>query len=612
MDPIQLGVYVRFPHSDHTLDIIAEPPQVAAYTTTPWSRAFFSQRLGIPAQTPARPDALIAQVSDSQLARHSLLVGGSGYGKSRLIHRNVLCHLLDGCSVLLLDPKGETKDNLLACLVELGIPPERLTLLNPQHADSVPGWNPFKTGLPVSQAANDFVNVLQQTSTSWGPRLQDLISNSGIIVGEYGLSIFELARFLVREEYRESLLQVPIQPQNPIAFAEAVSFFREEMSAWGRAERANAIGPVLTRIREFLRSAYLRPLLCAEENTFDLAELWRKQCIVVVHVDRAELGEAGAHLLAGTLANQAFRTALRMPGRNRVLLVVDELGQMEAMMGRALTDIVTVARSLNLRLLVACQHLAQLSQELREALLANCTVQGFFKLGYDDAKLVAASLSAGAPATIQRFVASFDPETQTTWSHRICGGEGLPLRLPEPRWAHFAQGGLTGRSAVQRLLALGKTSKQPRLYVRAADTQQPVELTTYVSGLPDSDYSLAGPALELVVTFPRPRIANVERVTASDVASTWIRELQNLPVQHIALRLAGTEPGIVKVSDVTIPERTPALDAYLARSYAANGQSAAEIARVLAARTAAVERLAAGIATGTSPIQEDHHDGSIW
>jgi TraM recognition site of TraD and TraG len=205
---------------------------------------------------------------------------------------------------------------------------------------------------------------------------------------------------------------------------------------------------VLNKIRELLRSAFLRPLLCARRNTLCLSRLWHQPGVVLLRLDRSTLGEEGSRLLAGLITHLLFRTALRAAGPVPVVLAIDELPVLERFVGEALTEMVTLARSQGIQCLVACQHLAQLSENLRGALLANAAVQAFLRLGYADAKLVAASLAVGAEPRVTRLVATIDRQdrksgrTETAEQrHPIRDAYGRPLRLSQA--------------------ALGETERQP-------------------------------------------------------------------------------------------------------------------------------------------------------
>lgn len=587
-----------------------------------WMRAYASAHSGIAARQEINPQKGNFVAPEWALERHICLFGATGGGKSRLALHLVSEHLRQGGSVLVLDPKPQTIAHLLDRCRMADMEPEQIVVLDPADpASGIPGWNPLITGLPPAQAAADLVSTLKQDSEGWGPRLSDILISALVLLSAHQLSLFELPRLLNRKDYRMALLRLPFPTPSETQFQsttaknhtfgkaavmEAHDFFAHEFSAWPQSERVGAISPVLRRVRALLGSDFLQPLLCAQRNTLDLATLWQRPSAVLVHLDRTTLGDDGARLLGGLLAHQIYRTALRSSGPVPVMLALDELGAQERFIGSALIDIVTVGRSQNLRLLAATQHLAGLSTELREALLANAGVQASFQTGYDDARLLGSSFAVGAEETLSHAsatVASRDRFTglaeRTTWRHLIRDGNGHPLRLSEPAWQEVRRADAIAppgeAAALGRIQSLAAASGATRLFVHAADTEQPVALSLYLRGLPEEEYWFDGPApLELVVSFPRPKFTSIKRGTASDLAARWTRDIHQLPTQHAAVRVRGDAPEIIRILNVETSDETPTHSAWTSAARAAKTQSIEEIENVAVRRLAQIERVAAG------------------
>lgn len=612
---ISLGIYTHNPEAGAGPRILAEDHHLRGYVDRPWFRAYVARHLGFRQSAREKTPTGPAAVTPEEFARHGLLCGATGSGKSRLLEHLVDEQLREGCSVVLIDPKGETADHVLARVAAGGFRPDRVTLLDPRGG-AIPGWNPLQCGVPLPQAVGDLVALVEQSSSSWGPRLQDLLTNTLLVVGAHGLSLYEATKFLVREEYREQLLRQAPPVRKSLAYTEAQQYFAEEFGAWSRGERANAVTPVLNKVREVLRSEFLRPLLCARRNTLELRRLWRRSELVVVRLDRTALGEEGARLLAGLLAHLLYRTALRDPGPVPVVLAIDELPMLERFVGKALAEILAVARSQRLRLLVSCQHLAQLSEGVRASLLANAAVQAFFRLGPADARLVAGSLAAGEEASVRQVSARAErvdrqtgaPEW-TTWAHPIRDAYGRLLRQAS------LSGISRGSAAVAQVIREAEGAGIPRLYVQAADTGEPVALASYVAGLPADEYWIEGPELRLVIPFPRPRLRVTGRSGEAAAVRRWTGCLQDLPVQHAVLRRAGSptgsSTGMIRVRDVPVPR----VDARRYREWVrgserAHGQSAREQQECLEWRQAAIERIATGRPEPPAR-REEEEDGSL-
>jgi len=629
---IHVGRYVGSPAAGGGLRFLCDAPELEPHADRPWFRAYAAERLDLPptavgaggmggdglgAEDAGAPSGA-ALVGHDLLARHACVCGATGSGKTRLALHLLSEQIKAGCSVVMLDPKIETIRHLLALAYAAGLAPEQVTVLSPHLSGAgAPGWNPLDaraSGVPPAQAAADVVSVLAQSTGSWGPRMGDLLANALIVVASHGLSLFELARLLQRDDYREGLLRKPLPgPGNDafdgIAFDEARDYFLSEFAAWSRSERASAAAPVLNKFRELLRTPFLRSLLCARRTTLHLGALWHRPGLVLVHLDSAALGDEGVRLLGGLLAHQLLRTAMRADGPVPVVLALDEMGVSEGFVGGAAAKILAIARSRGLRLLVACQHLDQLSGELRAALLANTAVQAFFRLGYADARLVAASLSAGTGERVSRVAADVGkrdadglPEAWASATHTVRGGQGEPVALSpaasQAFW-HLARQA-DGAAQVAGLKRLALVSGVGRLYVHAADTKRPVELARYLKGLAPGDYRLVGAGpVRLVVAFPRPRLSVLARETEAERGQRWVKALTELPVRGAVLWLATGRTGTVQVAEVADPGALPGFDVpgferFLSASVAGSGQSAREVAQAQAWRREEVEHIAGG------------------
>jgi len=149
--------------------------------------------------------------------------GATGSGKTRLALHLLAEQINAGCSVVMLDPNIETVRHLLALAYAAGMAPEQVTVLSPYLSGAgAPGWNPLDaraSGVSPAQAAADVASVLAKSTSSWGPRMGDLLANALIVVASHGLSLFELARPLQRDDYREGLLARPLPRSRNASFS---------------------------------------------------------------------------------------------------------------------------------------------------------------------------------------------------------------------------------------------------------------------------------------------------------------------------------------------------------------------------------------------------------
>jgi hypothetical protein len=614
---------VATPPETRDFDIIAEDPRLRAWTPVPAFRGHVRAQCGEPLFAGGRPAAASSHVTlpDPVFARHIGVFGATFGGKSffRLLVQ-IQC-LKAGKSIVNSDLKLDDTDRLLAQAWQSGLPPSQALIVEPTDTEGIPGFNPFDADVPPAQAAGDFVSVLKAVyPDAILARSENLLISIGLIIAEHRLSVFEFVRALTSEPYLRALIGLPVKPDDPLAYAEAVDFVREFLT-WSKTARIDATAAVLNKIREILRSRFLRALLCAKRSTVSLSRPFHEQVLIALRLDPAVLGDQAARLLGALFCTTLFRSALRFgtTASRQVMFAVDEVGFLERFAGPVLCDILSVARSMNLRLLLATQYVGQLSEPLRDALLANAGLLVSFRLGdYADARTVATALAAGAPPRLLRVTASparssGGLSSRAEVEHPILTAAGQPVQVPAALWQQLDARFLLGGDAVADVEGLARVGGLGPLYTRNPESGQAVRLSRYTAGLAPETYWVAGPApLRLVASVPRVHLTHAERRNEAEAIRSWTRILQELSTQHSVMRVTGQNRGVVRVADVPRQVLTPAFEAYVAQSKQANGQTAGEIAAVMEERQAAVEQMAASTPRPSTPRRPRRSDdGSI-
>ena len=451
----------------------------------------------------------------------------------------------------------------------------------------------------------------------------DLLANALIVIASHGLSLFELARLLQRDDYREGLLAAApaplLQSRRPdmVAF-DAIAYrggagllpvrvrrLEQVRARGGRRPRPQQVPraaahplPAVPALRPAHHPAPGRPLAPAGPG-------------------------AGPPGLRGARATRACgcwaacwptsfcgRPCART-GRCRSCWPWTRWASPRSSSAGAAAKILAIARSRGLRLLVACQHLAQLSDGLRAALLANTAVQAFFRLGYADARLVAASLSAGTGERVSRVAADVAkrdadglPEAWAEATHTVRDGRGEPVALSPAAGAGVLAPGAarrTGAAQVEGLKRLARVSGIDRLYVHAADTRAAggafaLPAGPFAGRLPAVGTGLSGTGpMRLVVSFPRPRLSVLSRETEAERGQRWVKALTGLPVRRAVLRLAigRGRDGAGDGGGGPRCRAGPGFERFLSAAVAGSGQSAREVEQAQAWRREEAERVAA-------------------
>ena len=329
----------------------------------------------------------------SAVAGHALVVGATRMGKTRLLLLLAGEALADGASVAALDLKDAqfTLGRLCAVADEAGLGPHDRALFLPSVSPG-PGWNPLLEG---PEAVAEILGVFKALAGgSWGPKMDTLFRSALALLQQRRLSLFELPALISDPAYTRVL-----------AGGEQQSHLGQYLLDRVTGKDADT-DPVLNKLLPILDVPYFERCLCAERNTFAMAQLWQRQTLACFHLDRRRLGEEGAGALGSMAARRLFSAAIQPSGPGRVVLLADEAGEVDRLSGGRMERTLSEGGESRLSLLLACQYLSQLPTGLRESALTNANLKCFFRLGPEDVKLVDRAVGAGWGAR----AANLDPQ----------------------------------------------------------------------------------------------------------------------------------------------------------------------------------------------------------
>jgi hypothetical protein len=349
-----------------------------------------------------RPVALA--VADARYHLH--LLGPTGVGKSTLIARLVLDDLAAGRGAVVIDPKGDLVEEILA-RVPAGAD-ERVDLLDPLDPQP-PGLNVLEGAdhdLVVDQLVGIFRRVYERF---WGPRTDDILRAAllTLLDADVDATLADVPRLLTDEHWRGQLLD---ELEDPVGLEP----FWEWYDGLGEAVRAQATGPVLNKLRAFLLRRPVRAIVGQQHSTIDVARCLDHGRLLLVRVPKGTLGEDTSRLLGSFVVARVWQAALARAAqpehaRADAALYVDEVHNY-LNLPTPLEEMLAEARGYRLSLCLAHQHLGQLPREMREALAANARTKIYFQLSPQDAhtlgKEVEPELAAHDLAHLPRYTAA--------------------------------------------------------------------------------------------------------------------------------------------------------------------------------------------------------------
>jgi hypothetical protein len=249
---------------------------------------------------PRRPVA----VDVPALRHHTHLVGATGSGKTTLIVHLAVADARHHRGLMVLDSR-DTVPELAAHLDPADR--RRAILIDPDRPGPVPVLNPLDVPADDAERAVDNICAILHRiyAASWGPRTDDILACCchTLLTDRYATgripSLADIPRLLTDTTFRH-------RATAHLTDRDLTIFWRwyTDLTDVGRAQ---AIGPVLNKLRAFLRHRFARRLLTGA-STLTLTDILDGG-ILLARLPKGLLGDDGARLLGSFLMGAAWHAA---------------------------------------------------------------------------------------------------------------------------------------------------------------------------------------------------------------------------------------------------------------------------------------------------------------
>jgi hypothetical protein len=343
------------------------------------------------------PSGRLLTLSDDDRRRHVYAIGKSGTGKSTLFYNFMRADLESGRGFALLDPHGD-----LAVAIAGSTPLSRtndVIYLDPADPDYCAGFNVLQNVAPdlrplvAAQTVSAFKNIW---GDSWGPRLEYILTNAlRLLLDGHGTTLLGLPLLLRDKTYRTMLLRTC----NDLVVR---AFWEEEFESYDDRFRKEAISPIQNKVGALLSPPAIRNIVGQTKSTFDVRGIMDGGKVLIVNLSKGRLGEAPAHFLGALFATAFAQAAERradIPEHERrdFTLYADEFQHFAT---DSFATVLSEARKWHLALVLGHQFLGQVPVSLRQAVMGNVGTLIAFRVGSEDAPLIAAELGRNSPGEL--------------------------------------------------------------------------------------------------------------------------------------------------------------------------------------------------------------------
>jgi hypothetical protein len=317
-------------------------------------------------------------------ARHHIhLVGKTGTGKSTLLLNMILDDLKNRRGAVVIDPRGDLVGDLLdripATLAD------RLVLIDPAQ-DNPASFNPLEGDDPhlaVDNLVGIFSRIFQR---HWGPRIDDTLRVACLTLMRRANPTLALVPPLLTDKQFRAEFTVDLDDP------EGLHGYWSWYDQMNPPMRAQVIGPVLARLRQFLLRDFVKHTIGGPTSSFDMARVLDGG-LLLCRLPKGVLGEDTVRVLGSLLVARVWQAATARAtqpeaSRRDATLYVDECHNFLNLPG-SVADMLAEARGYRLSLVLAHQDLPQLPRDVAAAASANARNKIYFTVDPKDARELA-------------------------------------------------------------------------------------------------------------------------------------------------------------------------------------------------------------------------------
>lgn len=312
---------------------------------------------------------------------HLYIVGKTGTGKSHLLRVMLEQDLRAKLGCALFDPHGE----LVHAIHQIANDAIWFDATDPETE-----WrfNPF-ADVPANKhplAAAGLVEVFKKIwPDDWGPRLEHLLRNVVFTLLETpGSSLATIPALLSDREYRSAIVE-------GLRNSVVKEFWTGEFDRYSPAFRAVVTAPLQNKVGALLTDPLLRRILTEDGRALDLNETLTQSKVLLVNLDKGQIGEGPAALLGSLLVSHIALVGLTRGTapeefRKDFFVYLDEF---QTFTTDFLATMLSELRKYGVGLVLAHQYLDQLTPPIRDAVFGNAGSIVSFRVGAADAGFLA-------------------------------------------------------------------------------------------------------------------------------------------------------------------------------------------------------------------------------
>jgi len=222
------------------------------------------------------------------------------------------------------------------------------------------------------------------TAETMGPMFEQYMRNALLLLMEdihTPSTLMDVPRVFTDAAYRKDKLARITNPT-------VIDFWEKEaVKAGGEASLANMTPYITSKFNNFISNDYVRPIIGQARSSFNFRKVMDEGKILLINLSKGRIGDINSGLLGMIIVGKLLMAALSrvdVPQEQRrdFNLYIDEFQNFTT---DSISTILSEARKYRLNLVIAHQFIAQLTENIKDAVFGNVGSMIVFRVGADDA-----------------------------------------------------------------------------------------------------------------------------------------------------------------------------------------------------------------------------------
>lgn len=324
-------------------------------------------------------DKYFLNLSNYDFHKHSVIIGGSGTGKSKLIStfvKNIYENIeyRNKYKVVIIDPHASIEEDIGGL-----------------NSTKVIDFENNKDSIDLFKCSSE--NVVSETEimVSLFKNLMDKEYNSKLervlrhtiflLIFTQKLSLRNMRKLITENEYRNSLLK----KYKEIIPDQINDFFYNDFNNLKTKSHQEAISPIISFIDE------MEILPCFTKNNIKegIEEVVKENFLSIISLSENKIGEKATKTISGLIMSQLFSLMQTRKIDEHIIFIVDEVGIIQnSILKRFLSE----SRKFNLSVILSGQYFKQIEEELQKAIFANVINYYTFRVSREDAIILSKNM----------------------------------------------------------------------------------------------------------------------------------------------------------------------------------------------------------------------------